>query len=307
MKLSKFQLAVFSLIAANIIWGTAPPIFKWALSDIQPFTLAFLRFFIPVLIILPFIGKRIKIAPRDWFRVFLIGFFGITVGISFLFQGLLKAPSINAPLIISSAPIFIMFFSFLLFRERPTKKLITGTLIGLFGVVLILIVPIFREKSIVALGNFYFLLSMLSGAFAIILLKQVVKRNSVVGVAFWTFLVGSLGFIPFLLDEVEKYGFLNELSFNGYFGLIFGIVFATLLAYILQVFALKVLTASDVGIFHYIDPVVTILVAAPLLGERPTASFVIGAALVIIGIFKAEGRLHWHPIHLVFRKRQSSK
>jgi drug/metabolite transporter (DMT)-like permease len=87
----------------------------------------------------------------------------------------------------------------------------------------------------------------------------------------------------------------------------FGIVFASLLAYFLQTFALKILTASNVSIFTYIDPVVTLLVAAPLLGERPTPAFVIGSLFVIIGIFKAEGRLHWHPIHLVFRKKQPSK
>lgn len=307
MKLSKFQLAVFALIAANIIWGAAPPIFKWALSDIHPFTLAFLRFFVPALLILPFIGKRIKIDPRDWFRILLIGFFGITVSIFFFFNGLLNAPSINASLIISSAPIFIMFFSYLLFREKPTKKLLTGTLIGLFGVVLVLIVPFFRNRDLVALGNFYYLLAMLSGVFAILLLKQAVKRNSAIGITFWSFLIGSLGFIPLLLSEVEKYGFLKDLSISGSFGLFYGIVFASLTAYFLQTFALKKLTASDVSIFTYIDPVVTLLVAAPLLGERPTPAFVIGSALVIIGIFRSEGRLHWHPLHLVFRKKQPAK
>jgi drug/metabolite transporter (DMT)-like permease len=148
---------------------------------------------------------------------------------------------------------------------------------------------------------------MLSGVFAIILLKQVMKRNSAIGVTFWTFLIGSLGFIPFFLDEISKHGFLKDLSLNGYFGLMFGIVFASLLAYFLRTFALKILTASNVSIFTYIDPVVTLLVAAPLLGERPTPAFVIGSLFVIIGIFKAEGRLHWHPIHLVFRKKQPSK
>lgn len=307
MKLSKFQLAVFSLIAANIIWGAAPPIFKWALSDIHPYTLAFLRFFVPAMILLPFLGKRIKINPHDWFRIPLIGFFGITVSIFFFFKGLLQAPSINASLIFSSAPVFIMFFSFLFLKERPTKKLITGTLIGLFGVTLVLVVPFFRHRDLVAVGNFYYLLAMLSGVVAILLLKNVMKRNTAVAVTFWSFLIGSLGFIPFFIEEVKTHGFLSDLGANGYIGLIFGIFFASLIAYFLQTFALKILTASNVSIFTYIDPVVTLLVAAPLLGERPTAAFVIGSILVIVGIFRAEGRLHWHPLHLVLRKKQPSK
>lgn len=34
-----------ALVIANIIWGGASPIFKYALQNIPPFTLAFIRFF----------------------------------------------------------------------------------------------------------------------------------------------------------------------------------------------------------------------------------------------------------------------
>lgn len=305
--LSRFQLAILSLIAANIIWGAAPPIFKWALEDIEPYTLAFLRFAVPVAILFPFVGKRLGIDSRDWFRIFLIGIIGIITHIYFFFQGLLHAPSINASLIISSAPIFIMFFSFLFLKEKPSRKLVTGTLIGLFGVVLVLVVPFFRDNNEVGFGNLNYLLAMLAGAFGIILLRQVMQRNNLLAVTFWTFLVGALGFLPFLYEEINTVGFLTDISLQGIIGLVFGIFFATLGAFLLQNFALKILTATDVSIFTYIDPIVTILVAAPLLGERPTAAFVIGSVLVVIGIFKSEGRLHWHPIHLIFRKRQPSK
>lgn len=307
MTLSRFQLAILALIAANIIWGAAPPIFKWSLQGIEPYTLAFLRFAVSVTILFPFVGKNLRIDPRDWFRIFLIGIVGITTHIHFFFQGLLHAPSINASLIISSAPIFIMFFSFLFLKEKPSNKLVAGTLIGLFGVVLVLVIPFFRDNNEVGFGNFNYLLAMLAGVFGIILLRQVMMRNSPLAVTFWTFLIGAIGFLPFLYEETYSAGFLADLSYKGVIGLIFGILFATLGAFLLQNFALKTLTATDVSIFTYIDPIVTILVAAPLLGERPTAAFVIGSVLVVIGIFKSEGRLHWHPIHLVFQKRQRKK
>lgn len=307
MKFSKFQLAIFALITANMIWGAAPPVFKWALSDIHPYTLAFLRFFIPSLIILPFLGKKLFINPRDWYKMIIVGLIGTTFSISFFFQGLLKAPSINAALIGSSAPIFIMFFSFLFFKKRPSKKLLTGTLIGLFGVVIVLVTPLFRNRDLVAVGNFYYILAMLGGVVAIILLKQVMRRNSVMAITFWSLFIGSLGFIPFLIPEIGEFGFLAEITTKGILGLSFGIFLSTLTAYLLQTYALKILSATDVSIFTYIDPVITLLIANILLGERPTAAFIIGSVLVIVGIFKSEGRFHWHPLHLILRKKQPSK
>src|SRR3989337_3866488 len=98
-QLSKYQCAILALIGANIIWGAAPPIFKWALEDIGPFTLAFLRFFIAAIIILPFAYKSLFVERQDYLKLFLIGFFGVTLNISFFFLGLKFAPSINASVI----------------------------------------------------------------------------------------------------------------------------------------------------------------------------------------------------------------
>ena len=46
MAKKNLHLAILAVIAANIIWGATPPIFKWALEEINPFTLAFFRFFL---------------------------------------------------------------------------------------------------------------------------------------------------------------------------------------------------------------------------------------------------------------------
>ncbi len=302
MKLSKSQLAVLALITANIIWGAAPPIFKWALADIHPYTLAFLRFAIPVLILLPFMKGKLKIHPKDWITVILIGFFGITINILFFFHGLLQAPSINAALIGSSGPIFIILFSLLYLKDKPKSKLVMGGLLGLFGVFLVLITPIFKSGSIIVLGNLFYLISMMGSVIAILLTRKIIKRNDPMAITFWTFAVGAGGFAPMFLGEIQTYGFMQNITFQGLIGLAFGIFLSSLVAYHLQTYALKYLTAADSSVFTYIDPIVTILIAAPLLGEFPDAIFVTGSFLVIGGILISEGRLHYHPFHLFLKK-----
>jgi drug/metabolite transporter (DMT)-like permease len=302
MRLSNPQKAILALIALNMIWGAAPPIFKFLLHDVHPFTLAFLRFVLPALIMFPFVKGKLKIHPKDYVKVFLIGFFGITINIIFFFQGLLQAPSINAALIGSSAPIFIVLCSLVFLKEKLKSKLITGALIGLCGVLLILITPLFKNGSIAAIGNFFYLISMFGGVVAVLLVRKIMKRNSPIAVTFWSFVTGSIGFIPFFIQEIHTYGFLPNINAQGIIGIVFGVLFSSLAAYFLQTWALKYLTAADVSVFTYIDPVVTLLVAAPLLGEFPDGVFVSGSVLVLLGIFMAEGRFHWHPFHLFLKK-----
>lgn len=285
-----------------MIWGAAPPIFKWALSDIHPFTLAFLRFALPALIMYPFIRGRLKIHKKDYVNIIIIGLFGITVNILFFFLGLLQAPSINASLIASSGPIFIILFSIVFLREKLKSKLIFGSLIGLFGVLLVLIVPFIKNGNLVALGNLYFFIAMIGSIIAIIATRKVMKRNNPIAVTFWAFVIGGVGFLPFFINEVNAYGFLQNLTTQGLIGLAFGIFLSSLAAYFLHTWALKYLTAADVSVFTYIDPVVTILIAIPLLGEYPDITFIEGTVLVLLGILISEGRLHYHPFHLFLKK-----
>jgi drug/metabolite transporter (DMT)-like permease len=103
---------VLALVIANIIWGGASPIFKFALQNIPPFTLAFIRFFFAGLIFLPLALKNFqKVNLRSWLEIFLVSFFGIFINITFFFLGLKKTESINVPIIASSGPVFLYIFS----------------------------------------------------------------------------------------------------------------------------------------------------------------------------------------------------
>ncbi len=126
---------VNALIITNIIWGAAAPIFKYALENIPPFTLAFIRFFGAGLIFIPLaVHHWQKINKRQWLEILLVGFFGVTINISFFFLGLPRSTSINVPVIASSGPVFIYLFSIIFLHEKPKYKVFSGMMIALFGV-----------------------------------------------------------------------------------------------------------------------------------------------------------------------------
>lgn len=296
MKFTKSHAAVLALIGANIIWGASPPIFKWALDAIPPFTFIFIRFLLASLMLLPFTIHDLRIKRSDIPKVIALAFVGFTLHIPTIFLGLTLAPSINVSIISSSAPIVLLIGSYFMLKERLKKKTLFGTMLGLSGILLIILMPVI-EKGFVGeiVGNLLFIVSMISFSLYTILMKEFKLPYSPKTLTFWIFAFATISFFPMYLFESQ--GAPLHIPLQGLIGILFGAIFTSNLAYMLFNFAVSHIHANEVGVFLYIDPIVTVLVAVPLLGEEITLTFLLGALLVFSGIFIAEGRLHYHPFH----------
>jgi drug/metabolite transporter (DMT)-like permease len=305
MKPNKVQLAILALIITNIIWGATSPIFKWTLQDVQPFTFAFLRFAISSIILLPLTYKHLKIKKGDVPLLIILSIFGLTFHIAYNLLGLTLAPSINAIIIGSSAPVFLIIGAIMLFHEKTKRKVINGTLLSFFGVMIIVFNPILsKQLTSTLIGNIFLMVSMALGVAYTLLLKELAPKYKALTLMFWTFSIASLTFFPFACFEMIHNSMDGILKSKGILGLVFTIIFPTIIAYGLNLYGVRYIKASEVGIFSYVDPFVGIAVAIPLLGEHMNSSFLLGAFLVFLGIFIAEGRIHYHPIHLLRQKSQ---
>ncbi|MBI4226106.1 EamA family transporter [Candidatus Roizmanbacteria bacterium] len=292
---------ILALIIANIIWGAASPIFKFALQNIPPFTLAFIRFFFAGLLLLPFIKRfDITLSGKEWMELILGAFFGISLNITFFFWGLQRAESINAPIVASSGPVFLFFLSVLFLKEKPQLKVFSGMIVALIGVILIILSPILFDGKNFAFGelqgNLFFVLATLGAIMHPLLQKNVIAKIGAFRVTFVSFLIGAITFFPFMFIELRSWS-LSQLNIQGVTGIIFGVFLSSALAYLLFNYGIAKIKTQEVGLFTYIDPIIAVLIAIPLLGEYPTVHFFIGSMLVFGGIFIAENRIHWHPIH----------
>ncbi|QQG44116.1 MAG: DMT family transporter [Candidatus Roizmanbacteria bacterium] len=293
---------ILALIIANIIWGAAAPIFKYSLTNIPPFTLAFLRFFIAALIFLPFIWRFNfrSLNRREWTKTILASFFGITINISFFFMGLQRADSINAPIIASSGPLFLFLLAVFFLHEKIKYRTLFGMFFSLLGVLVIVFLPILVEGKSMGKsafeGNVMYIIATLGAVLHPLLLKNELKKLSPYPIIFIGFIFASFTFAPFMFNELQLWSF-SSLNSAGITGIIFGALFSSALAYFLFFYGLSKIAAQEVGIFTYIDPVVAILIAIPLVHEYPTLYFLIGSVLVFGGIYISEGRLHYHPFH----------
>jgi drug/metabolite transporter (DMT)-like permease len=305
---NKTKLAVLFLITANIIWGAAFPIYKWTLEVIPPFTFAFLRFFLAALIIFPFTYKNLRIVKKDIPLLILVSIISITFQIIFLFFGLKFSPSINAPIILSSGPVALIIASAFFLKDIVKTKVLIGTLISLLGVLIIIFRPLIDNGlANVILGNVLILLAMICGVAQAVVLKKIMYNNSPLPVVFWSFAIGSVPFLaPIFLFEP---GFISLpfLGIQAIVGILYATVLSSVIGYYFLYYGIKYIKASEIGIFSYVDPIAAILVAIPLLHETISESYIIAAVLVFLGIYVAEGRIHYHPLHLLLRRDSLEK
>lgn len=297
---------VIALIIANLIWGAASPIFKLSLENIPPFTLAFIRFFFAGTLYLLFVIKKWKALTKKQFLYICLGaFFGITINISFYFLALPKTDSINAPIIASAQPIFLYLISIFYLKEHQHRRVLYGMIISFIGVMIIIFSPMIidgtlslEQKNTELIGNLLLVVATLGAIGQAITHKQVLKEVDAIQVTFISFVFGALSFSPFAFFELQSWSFAM-LDGRGWLGILFGVILSSAVAYGLYIYGISKIDAQEIGLFTYIDPVIAVILAIPLLGEYPNLFFFIGSFLVFAGIFFAEKRLHWHPFHIL--------
>lgn len=303
-KLNTVQKAFLALVAANIIWGAAAPIFKLSLQNIPLYTLAFWRFFLGALILLALIGKKANLqlkSRKDAFFLFAYGMLGITLNIIFFFEGLKRTLSINSPIITSGQPIMTMLFALLFLHEAFHLKKFLGMMLGTIGIVVIIIEPILLggvNGSIV--GNLFLVIAAVAAVGQTIVGKKVVEKYNPFAFTFWAFLIGAASFLPMMVKEyLTLPNLYASLDWRGYFGIAYGAVFSSAAGYGLFAWGLSKIDATDTAIFYYVDPIVGTVLGALLLREPITVPFILGSAFIFGGIFVAEGRIHYHPIRKI--------
>lgn len=290
-----------AIIIANVIIGMASPIMKMGLEEFPPFLLAFIRFTIATALIAPLAIRKWKHLPyKDLWILILAGVSGVGLHIGLFFLGLQRTQSIVAPIIASSGPVILYIVALLFLKEKFIQKKLIGMIIALAGVVAIVVAPLILNGTEIhhqaALGNGLLFLATIFGVLNAFLLKKVLTKISAWQISFIVFFAGSLFFMPFAVKEYPLWA-VADVTIRGWSALLFGIFFVSIGAYTLFHYALTKISAQDVGIFAYMDPVVALIIAWPLLGERPDIYYFLGSLLVFGGIFIAEGRLHWHPFH----------
>jgi len=130
------------LAAANLMWAGNWVLGRALRDEFEPVALNFWRWAVAVAVLAPFAvpGLWVKrdVLRRHWAILLLLAFLGVAVFQSLVYLGLKTTTTVNAVLLNSSAPLFMLLCSWVLERERATARQLAGILVSLAGILVIM-------------------------------------------------------------------------------------------------------------------------------------------------------------------------
>ena len=282
--------AYIELTFAAVAWGVSFIATKIAVQQVNPAVVVFLRFAIGAVIMLAILLARRQLTLptlKEGLYYALLGFIGISFHQWLQSTGLVTAQASTTSWIVSTSPVFIALLGWFFLKEKLGLNTIFGIMLASLGV--LLVVSKGSLSSLIS-GNFgttgdlLVLISAPNWAIFSVLSRSALKDKAALFVLFYVILFGWLfTSIPF----VATHGWLEiaHLNTTGWLAVAFLGIGCTALAYIFWYDGLQAIPASRAGVFLYIEPLISLVVAAVLLGEAITLVALLGGGLILAGVW----------------------
>lgn len=265
--MSKRTLAHIALLSVNVIYAANYLVAKGIMPDfVEPSGFIFYRVSGALfLFYLVFLFNKEKIERKDIARLVLSGFFGVAINQLMFFNGLNLTSPINASIIMTSNPILVLVISHMMLREVITKSKILGVVIGGLGAVLLLLSAKNSLGHASLQGDLYVFINALSYGIYLVIVKPLLSKYKPSTVIFYVFLFGWIFVTPVGINQAIRVEW-SSMPLSILIGVFYVIVFTTFFAYMLNIFALKIVSPAVSSTYIYLQPVLAGLFA--FIGDR---------------------------------------
>ncbi len=290
-------IAIAEALATVGIWGATFVATKVALREVSPATIVWLRFSMGIVILGFAAIRRNELTPpslRDWPLLALLGFIGVAFHQWLQSNGLQTAAATTTAWLVATTPVFIALLSWVSLRERLGALQWAGILVAAMGVLVILgrgNLQSLWSAGPMNRGDLMVMLSAPNWAVYTILSRRLLLRMAPSKMIFYVMLAGWCFITVWAVGFGPGTGEIGLLSPTGWLAIAGLGVFGSGLAYVMYHDALHVLPASQLGVFLNLEPVVTMLLAAPILGEPVTIVVLLGGVMIVGGIYLVNRRM----------------
>jgi drug/metabolite transporter (DMT)-like permease len=279
-----------ALFTAYIIFGLNNPIAKNVLEHREFFSAWAVTFYriggaAVLLWILSLFTKKESVPFRDLLLLFGASFLGIFVNQAAYIIGLAHASPIDASVITTTSPLMTMILAAFFLKEPVTWKKAMGVFIGAVGALLLIYTGTTDNRhQTTVFGSLLCLLSTLSFAVYLTAFKNIILKYSPITLMKWMFLYATVCCLPFCWKDITMVRYA-EVPMNLYLEIIYVVVLATFIAYMLIPVGQKYLRPTIVSMYNYLQPIVSSLVAVALGMDRFGCVKGGAAALVFLGVY----------------------
>jgi drug/metabolite transporter (DMT)-like permease len=285
------SLLPFFLLALAVLFWAGNWVMARALRfDVPPVALAFWRWTIAFVILLPLSAGALRTQWRQvlfaWKPLCLLALLATVLQHIPIYIGLKYTAATNGALLNATSPIFIILLSRIFLGDRLNLQAITGILISFAGVLWVV-----TRGNITVLTTFNFnvgdlwvLLATLSWAgYTVCLRWRPAKLDPLVFLVSIA-AIGVVAMTPLYALEIVS-GVTMKVNTASLLGIAYVGMFASVLSYIFWNRGVEQVGPGRAGAFMYLMPVFTATLSMVLLGEALRYYHAIGIVLIFAGIY----------------------
>lgn len=276
-------------MVAIFFWSFNLIIASYFATSLMPLEIAFGRWFVASLILVPMAWKGLKdnfkLLVDHWELVLWLSITGIVLDNTLIYYAGRTASSINMGLLDVTGPIFLVILSRIFLKTPISWQQILGLIIAVFGVMVIIIRGDFSRLAEMkfAIGDLIMLLNTFCFAIYSLLQAKRPPQVSQKTLLAATSVVGVIIIFPFMLWDTGEHRLLSmtgeDLAVLVYLG-----VCNSVISYLAWNTALYKIGNVKTSIIYYLLPLFTGIEAYFLLNENIYMAQIYGGLLVILGI-----------------------
>ena len=261
---------------------------KWAMPMyISPYAFIVLRIGAGMLFFIAyyFLFNREKIKDkRDYLQLAIAAFFGVALNMTAFFKGLSMTSAINASVLMLLAPVFVVIFSAIGYRKRIKSVVYLGIAIAFAGAALLVDAIHFSFDNDGFMGDMLVMLNAVSYAFYLFYVTRLLKKYKATTITMYLFVFGFLYVLPIGASDLAEVQW-SALPGQAIFAIVYVIMGITILAYLLNAWALQNSDSTTVGSYIYLQPLLATIMAVSLGIDEPTWQKAGCGLLIVLGLW----------------------
>jgi drug/metabolite transporter (DMT)-like permease len=272
-------------VLVQVFFGLFPLLGKWALEAFSPASIAGWRMLfggaVFMLLAVCTSGRSALPRARDLPLLVACALLGVVFNQLLFLEGLSRSSAVNAGLLIPLIPVYTLLIAVVVGQERFIAGRALGIAVALAGAAQLL----FRKDPDLGrahlVGNAMFALNAFSYSCYLVASRPLLARYRSLVVVAWVFALSAL-FVPlfpgvtYLPSGAGKKAWIS-------LGLI--LLFPTVLAYLLNTFALARVSASTTAVYTVLQPLITGVTGVAFLGEHFGPGSLLAAVLIFLGLY----------------------
>jgi drug/metabolite transporter (DMT)-like permease len=286
-------LAAFAAI--YFIWGSTYLAIKYAIEGIPPFLMMGTRSLAAGLILYLWSRGRgdAKVKRENVIPIVIIGVLFFLVGHGLLAWGQQRISSGSAALLVTTEPLWIAVIeAFLVKGDRATSRTIIGLICGFVGISLLL-APWEKlgHHHVDSLSAFAILFATLSWSLGAVYSRVARLPKSPALAAGLELIVGGFLLVAcgLLMGEGSRLQ-LEAISLRSVLGLLYLIVFGSVITFTAYVWLLSITSATRVATHTYVNPVIAVFLGWAIAGEPLSLQTFVATSIIVIAVYLVLGR-----------------